>query len=156
MKRLAAFVSFLFISAVIFAQGLQTNISVHDPVMIRQDSTYYIFCTGPGVAMWSSKDRKEWKSEKPVFDKAPAWVASALPGFRGFFWAPDISYYQGKYYLYYAVSVFAKNTSCIGVAVNKTLHTDSPEYKWEDLGKVVQSVPGRDMWNAIDPNLIVD
>ena len=25
-----------------------------------------------------------------------------------------------------------------------------------DLGKVIQSVPGRDRWNAIDPNLLFD
>jgi arabinan endo-1,5-alpha-L-arabinosidase len=52
------------------------------------------------------------------------------------------------------VSQFGKNTSCIGVAVNKTLHPSSPDYAWTDLGKVVQSVPGRDLWNAIDPNMV--
>jgi arabinan endo-1,5-alpha-L-arabinosidase len=29
-------------------------------------------------------------------------------------------------------------------------------YQWIDHGKVVQSVPGRDLWNAIDPNLMLD
>jgi arabinan endo-1,5-alpha-L-arabinosidase len=38
--------------------------------------------------------------------------------------------------------------------VNKTLHPSSPDYAWTDLGKVVQSVPGRDLWNAIDPNMV--
>ena len=61
---------------------------------------------------------------------------------------------MGLYYLYYSVSAFGKNTSCIGVATNKTLHPSSPDYKWTDHGKVIQSVPGRDMWNAIDPNLV--
>lgn len=138
------------------AQPLQTNIPVHDPVMIKQDSVYYVFCTGFGITMWSSTNMKDWKPEKPVFNKAPQWAVDAIPGFRGHIWAPDISYHNGKYYLYYAVSAFGKNTSCIGVAVNKTLHTDSPDYKWEDMGKLIQSVPGRDMWNAIDPNLIID
>jgi len=41
--------------------------------------------------------------------------------------APDISLYKGQYYLYYSVSVFGKNTSCIGVATNKTLHPSSPD-----------------------------
>jgi arabinan endo-1,5-alpha-L-arabinosidase len=40
--------------------------------------------------------------------------------------------------------------------MNKTLHTESPDYKWIDMGCVIQSIPGRDNWNAIDPNLIVD
>jgi arabinan endo-1,5-alpha-L-arabinosidase len=134
----------------------QTNIPVHDPVMIKQDSVYYIFCTGMGIITWSSTNMKDWKREKSVFAKAPQWAVDAIPNFKGHIWAPDISFHNGKYYLYYSVSAFGKNTSCIGVAVNKTLHPASPDYKWEDLGKLIQSVPGRDMWNAIDPNLAFD
>lgn len=129
---------------------------VHDPVMIKQQNTYYLFCTGFGITVFSSNDMKNWKVEKPVFDKAPQWAVDAIPGFKGHIWAPDISYHDGQYYLYYAVSAFGKNTSCIGVATNKTLNSSSPDFKWIDHGKVVQSVPGRDMWNAIDPNLITD
>lgn len=130
---------------------------VHDPVMIREKNKYYLFCTGNGVSVFSSTDMKNWRREMPVFSKTPEWVTKALPNFRGnSMWAPDVSYHNGKYYLYYAVSAFGKNTSCIGVAVNKTLDSASKDFKWEDMGKVIQSVPGRDMWNAIDPNLIVD
>ena len=129
---------------------------VHDPVMIRQDSTFYIFCTGWGISAYSSNDMKHWRKMSPVFNKAPQWAVQAIPGFRGHIWAPDISYHNGQYYLYYAVSAFGKNTSAIGVATNKTLDTTSKDFKWIDHGKVVQSVPNRDMWNAIDPDLIVD
>ena len=130
--------------------------AVHDPVMIKQGNTYYLFSTGWGISFFSSKDLKNWKKEKPVFTSAPQWALKAIPGFKGHIWAPDISYHNGKYYLYYAVSAFGKNTSCIGLAINKTLDPSSPDYKWEDLGKVIQSVPGRDMWNAIDANQIDD
>jgi arabinan endo-1,5-alpha-L-arabinosidase len=136
---------------------IRTNISVHDPVMIKQDSLYYIFCTGNGVSMFSSKDMVHWKIEKPVFATAPQWARDSIRNFRGnSLWAPDISYSNGLYYLYYSVSAFGKNTSCIGVATNKTLHTDDPEYKWVDHGMVIQSIPGKTNWNAIDPNLAVD
>jgi arabinan endo-1,5-alpha-L-arabinosidase len=133
-----------------------TQIPVHDPVMIKQGDTYYLFCTGPGISVWSSLDMATWKKEKPVFDQAPAWAVEAVPGFKNHIWAPDISFHQGKYYLFYSVSAFGKNTSCIGLATNKTLNPEDPAYKWEDLGKIVQSVPGRDLWNAIDPNLVLD
>ena len=84
-------------------------------------------------------------------------MIKALPNYRGnSMWAPDISFHNGKYYLYYAVSAFGKNTSCIGLVVNKTLDISSPDYKWQDMGKVIQSVPGRDLWNAIDANLVID
>lgn len=133
------------------------RISVHDPVMIKQDSLYYIFCTGRGITVWSSADRLNWKREKPVFAASPAWVTQVVPKNRpGDFWAPDISYHNGRYYLFYAVSVFGKNTSAIGLATNKTLHTGSPDFKWEDHGEVIRSIPGQDHFNAIDPNLIRD
>lgn len=130
---------------------------VHDPVMIKQNDRYYVFCTGNGISVFSSKDMQNWRKEKPVFDKAPDWVIKSIPRYRGTsMWAPDISFHNGKYYLFYAVSVFGKNTSCIGLATNKTLDSASADFKWEDKGKIIQSVPGRDMWNAIDPNLIID
>ncbi len=58
--------------------------------------------------------------------------------------------------MYYSVSAFAKNTSAIGVATNTTLNPKDPAYKWIDHGIVIQSQPNRDMWNAIDPNLVFD
>jgi arabinan endo-1,5-alpha-L-arabinosidase len=146
----------LFLGVNVYAQDLRTNISVHDPVIIKQDSTYTIFCTGMGIAVWSSVDKIHWKPEQPVFSKAPQWAVDAIPGFKGHIWAPDISYHDGLYYLYYSVSAFGKNTSAIGVATNTTLHTNDAAYKWTDHGKVIQSVPGKTNWNAIDPNLITD
>jgi arabinan endo-1,5-alpha-L-arabinosidase len=134
----------------------QTLIPAHDPVMIRQGSRYYMFCTGRGITVWSSPDRQHWEKEPPVFSAPPAWATAAVPGFHGHIWAPNISCHNGLYYLYYAVSAFGKNTSCIGVATNKTLDHTAADFKWTDHGKVVQSVPGRDMWNAIDPNLAFD
>jgi arabinan endo-1,5-alpha-L-arabinosidase len=130
--------------------------NVHDPVMIKQDSVYYLFCTGMGINCLSSKDMKSWKKEKSVFDKSPDWAVSSIPGFKGHIWAPDIYYHKGDYYLYYSVSAFGKNTSCIGLVTNKTLHPNSPDFKWIDHGKIIQSFPNRDLWNAIDPNLILD
>ncbi len=130
---------------------------VHDPVMIKEKSKYYLFCTANGISVFSSTDMKNWRKEMPVFSKTPQWVAKALPNYKGnSMWAPDISYHNGKYYLYYAVSSFGKNTSCIGVAINKTLDSASKDFEWKDMGRLIQSVPGRDQWNAIDPNLIID
>ncbi|PTB94656.1 arabinan endo-1,5-alpha-L-arabinosidase [Marivirga lumbricoides] len=131
-----------------------SDIRVHDPVMAKHDGTYYLFCTGMGIDVFSSSDMKNWKREAPVFDKALEWTNNVVPDFSGHIWAPDIHFYEGKYYLYYSVSAFAKNTSAIGVATNTTLNPQSSDFKWEDQGIVVQSVPNRDLWNAIDPNII--
>lgn len=145
-----------FVGFAATAQPVQTNISVHDPVMIKQDSVYHLFCTGRGISHWSSTDLKNWKPEKPVFDSAPRWAVEAVPGFKNHIWAPDISYFDGLYYLYYSVSAFGKNTSCIGVATNSTLNPADTAYRWIDYGKLIQSIPNKTNWNAIDPNLIAD
>jgi arabinan endo-1,5-alpha-L-arabinosidase len=156
MKRfLLIILNGLFVFSV-NAQSLPESISVHDPVMIRQDSIYYIFCTGMGISVWSSTDMKNWKKRKPVFNKPPQWALDTIKDFKGHIWAPDISYYNGQYYLYYAVSAFGKNTSAIGVATNKTLDSASTDFGWIDHGRLIQSYPGKTNWNAIDPNFVTD
>ncbi|TYQ19005.1 UNVERIFIED_ORG: arabinan endo-1,5-alpha-L-arabinosidase [Zoogloea ramigera] len=132
------------------------EVSVHDPVMAKEGDTYYVFSTGPGITFYSSKDMKNWKPEGRVFAGQPTWAKRAAPTFDDHIWAPDIQHHNGKYYLYYSVSGFGKNTSGMGVTVNKTLDPRSPDYRWEDQGMVLQSVPVRDDWNAIDPNVIED
>lgn len=153
MKRIVYLASALLLMPLL---AFPQDIRVHDPVMIREGDTWYLFCTGMGISVYSSNDMKTWKREAPVFETPPSWALEAVPGYKGHTWAPDIAFHNGLYYLYYSVSAFGKNTSCIGVATNKTLDPGDPDFKWTDHGKVVQSVPGRDLWNAIDPNLAFD
>ena len=151
MKTLFTFFSFLVLNS-LFAQ----DIRVHDPVAIKQGDMYYLFCTGRGISVFSSPDLKNWDKEPQVFTEEPVWADDVAEDFNNHIWAPDITFHNGKYYLYYSVSAFAKNTSAIGLTINTTLDADDPNYKWEDQGIVIQSVPNRDLWNAIDPNLIFD
>jgi arabinan endo-1,5-alpha-L-arabinosidase len=132
------------------------DIRVHDPVMIQADGRYYLFATGRGIDVWVSTDLKSWERAPAVFASAPAWAADIVPGFRNHIWAPDITYHDGRYHLYYSVSRFGKNQSAIGHATNVTLDPSHPDFRWTDHGPVVRSIPGRDMWNAIDPNLVFD
>ena len=132
------------------------EVSVHDPVMAKEGDTWYVFSTGPGITFYSSKNMRDWTPEGRIFPDQPQWGKRVAPGFDGHVWAPDVHFHNGLYYLYYSVSAFGKNTSGIGVTVNKTLNPRSPDYRWEDQGMVLQSVPGRDDWNAIDPNVVED
>jgi arabinan endo-1,5-alpha-L-arabinosidase len=132
------------------------DIRVHDPVMAYCDGAYYLYATGRGIAVWKSTDLKEWQQLEAVFKTPPVWASQAVPTFRGHIWAPDIHYHEGLYYLYYSVSAFGKNTSCIGVATNVTLNPEDPRYQWVDKGKVIQSYPNVTAWNAIDPHIIED
>lgn len=130
---------------------------VHDPVMAKgENGRYYMFATGMGVGVMSSADMKEWKFEPSVLKEIPQWAMDTVRGYRGHTWAPDISYHKGLWHLYYSCSTFGKNGSAIGLAVNKTLDPQSPDFGWEDKGMVIASHRHKDNWNAIDPNLIVD
>ena len=129
---------------------------VHDPVMIRDGDAYYVFSTGPGVPMRRSQDMLDWKRIGRVFeDDVPAWAREEIPGAHDI-WAPDISYYNGRFHLYYSVSTFGSQRSCIGLATNTTLDFSSPDYRWIDHGKVIESFPSKVDFNAIDANLVLD
>jgi arabinan endo-1,5-alpha-L-arabinosidase len=138
------------------ARAQTTDVPIHDPVLIEADGAYYLFGTGRGIAVWTSDDLETWRQLDPVFDETPAWVREILPEFRNNIWAPDIYEHDGTYYLYYSVSAFGRNNSAIGVATSPTLDPGAPDFGWTDHGVVVQSVPGRDMWNAIDGHAIHD
>ena len=133
-----------------------SQVSVHDPVMAQEGAHYYLFSTGPGITFYSSTNLRDWRPEGRIFAGEPAWAKQAAPTFNDHIWAPDIAHHKGKYLLYYSVSGFGKNTSGIGVTSNTTLDPRAPGYKWVDQGMLLQSVPGRDDWNAIDPNIVED
>jgi arabinan endo-1,5-alpha-L-arabinosidase len=128
---------------------------VHDPVLAKEGNTYYLFSTGRGITLHTSKDRVIWLRQGRVFADPIPWTAAAIPGSTDHYWAPDISFFNGKWHLYYSVSTFGRNRSAIGLATNKTLDSKRPDYRWKDEGLVVESNPG-DNWNAIDPNLALD
>lgn len=163
MKRRVFFViSILFAAVSVFGQGHgyefdSSHPDVHDPVMAQgEDGRYYIFSTGFGVGVMSSADLKEWRREHPVFSKPPQWAIDNVWRYRGHTWAPDISFHNGLWHLYYSCSSFGKNSSAIGLAVNKTLDPQSPDFEWQDRGMVIASHRHKDNYNAIDPNIIID
>ncbi|MGD2034429.1 MAG: arabinan endo-1,5-alpha-L-arabinosidase [Bacteroidales bacterium] len=149
---------FLIIILSVFVNAYAQNkqIIMHDPVAIEANNKYYLFGTGLGLESAVSEDMENWTKSSPVFDSIPEWFKKEVPRFNGHIWAPDIVFQNGKYYLYYSVSSFGSNLSSIGVATNTTLDTKNEEYKWKDHGPIINSVPGRDNWNAIDPNIVFD
>lgn len=128
--------------------------NIHDPVMARDGDAYYVFSTGARIIMICSKDMIAWEFCGRVFARVPQWVMQTVPGV-GHLWAPDISYYNGRWQLYYAGSTFGSPRSVIGLATNTTLDPNSPDYAWVDEGLVIESTGAED-WNAIDPNFVVD
>jgi arabinan endo-1,5-alpha-L-arabinosidase len=128
--------------------------NVHDPCIIKCEDYYYIYSTGDKLVARRSKDLIDWQYIGSVFETIPSWGKTEIPGVSNI-WAPDIFCRDGTYYLYYSLSTFGSNRSCIGLATNEILDPNDPKYKWVDRGKVFESNTA-DNYNAIDPNIITD
>jgi arabinan endo-1,5-alpha-L-arabinosidase len=127
--------------------------AVHDPSMVRApDGTYLLYSTGDNIQIRTSKDRVAFTRAGSVWPDGAPWTEPFTnPADRAALWAPDISYHNGKFYLYYSASSFGSRNSAIFLATSTTGLSGS----WTDLGKVWQTKRDSD-YNAIDPNLIVD
>jgi len=135
---------------------LEGQTFIHDPSTIIKDGTnYFIFGTGPGIRTKSSPDLIHWRESDSVHRTPPTWTQQAVPGFRGSMWAPDIIRMNGKFYLYYSVSTFGKQTSAIGLATSPTLNPSATNYFWTDCGAVIESSTNT-AFNAIDPSVMLD
>ncbi|TDH26371.1 T9SS type A sorting domain-containing protein [Segetibacter sp. 3557_3] len=139
--------------------ALGGNVNSHDPsTLIKEGNTYWQFTTGDGIYAAYSNNLFSWTAgTKTVFPRNtwPAWINNYVPAFAGNFWAPDVIYMNGKYYIYYSCSTFGSSTSVIGVATCSTLDQNSPNYVWADEGMVVSSSASSNV-NAIDPHIFKD
>jgi arabinan endo-1,5-alpha-L-arabinosidase len=131
---------------------LTGNLGTHDPVVLEAAGKFFLFATGDNLAAKTSSDLLAWQAAPEPLPRAarPAWVAEQVPGVSNL-WAPDASYFGGRYHLYYSASTFGKNRSCIGHLTRASL----TEGSWTDEGSVICSATSDD-YNAIDPNVIVD
>ena len=133
----------------------------HDPTLIRQGEWYYAFTTpsAPGdgyLPMRRSRDLVHWELVGSVFPFPPQWIPETLGVVPDALWAPDISYRDGRFQLYYAASQWGTNNSAIGLATTPTLDPADPAYGWTDEGMVMRTTPGVDFFNAIDADVVTD
>ncbi|WBC08811.1 family 43 glycosylhydrolase [Micromonospora sp. WMMA1947] len=127
------------------------DIGVHDPTVVkRPDGTYLVAHTGDDIALKTSADRIAFRNAGTVFPGGAPWTTTYTGGARNL-WAPDLSYRNGRYHLYYSASTFGSNRSAIFLATSTTGAAGS----WTHEGLVVESRTTDD-FNAIDPNLTVD
>lgn len=89
-----------------------------DPSVIRVGDTYYAAGTssewGPAYPMYSSKNLVDWEYLGPVFKELPDWT-------MGSFWAPELFYRNGTYFVYYTARRKSDKQSFLGVASTKDL-----------------------------------
>ena len=131
------------------------------PEVVRYGDKYYSYNMSPGIGIKVSDDMKSWK----YIDQVTAYPQVTLPfswmldkvdidATTGI-WAPGVYKIGDLYYMYYCISSSGSQKSAIGVGVNITLDSSSPDFKWVDLGLVISS-DENDRYNCIDPNIIID
>ncbi|HKX32060.1 MAG TPA: family 43 glycosylhydrolase [Blastocatellia bacterium] len=117
------------------AYALQGVTGIHDPSsIIKHNGVYHVWGTGDQIYHLMSTDLINWSLGPTVFPAGqwPSWINTYVPGFGGFFWAPECIYLNGKYYLYYSCSTGGR-PSAIGLATSTDL------VNWTDQGMVVYS-----------------
>ncbi len=161
MNRLSAITSGFLISLTVLACGKSneaadgpetktyknplTTYSLPDPTIIKAgDGNFYLYATEDihNVPILKSSDLVNWSLIGTAFSN------ETRPTFEpnGGIWAPDINNINGKYVLYYAMSVWGGEWTCgIGAAVS-----DKPEGPFTDKGKLFRSNE-IGVQNSIDP-----
>lgn len=119
-----------------------------DPSVILVGDTYYACGTssewGPAYPVYSSKNLIDWQYVGPVFAELPEWT-------MGSFWAPELYFRNGTFFVYYTARRKSDKKSYIGVATTKDLKKGFQDHgviiEWtneaidafvvEDAGKLV-------------------
>ncbi|HEX8747551.1 MAG TPA: family 43 glycosylhydrolase [Pyrinomonadaceae bacterium] len=87
-----------------------------DPSVIRVGKDYYATATSgewaPEFPILHSRDMVNWEVVGAVFRKRPDWA-------QGNFWAPEISYDRGRYFVYYTARKRG-GPLCVAVASSET------------------------------------
>jgi arabinan endo-1,5-alpha-L-arabinosidase len=139
--------------------------SCADPDLIRGqeegDTSWYLYCTSDAlfederdaagelvihnVPMFTSDDLVSWSYAGDAFPTKPSWVAPT-----GGVWAPEISYRDGHYLLYFGASetTLPGGSSAIGVATS-----DSPTGPWTETGTPVVNPDPAGRWQ-FDPEVL--
>lgn len=144
--------------------------SVHDPSIVSDNGTYYIF--GSHLAVAKTTDLMNWsmissgvKNNNSVIPEVFTEMKEAFEWAQtGTFWAPDVvKLADGRYYMYYCNCEGTKPLGCIGIAA-----ADNIEGPYQNLGLILKSgmtdIPSEngDIYdatkypNAVDPCVFYD
>src|SRR5688500_10201130 len=143
MRHIILLIAFLFTSYTM-AQTLVLPGDFPDPSVTRSGDSYWATATtsnwAPVFPLLESTALFDWHLRGHVFTNLPAWADY-------YFWAPEISFENGKYYVYYSAHKRDGNL-CLAVA-----SADKPEGPYTDHGPLMcQEAGSSDAWPMRDKN----
>src|SRR3954469_9654109 len=102
---------FLVATSLLRAQVLVMPGDHPDPSVVKIGNEYWASATTsnwlPAFPLMKSADLIHWQQAGAIFDRKPEWADY-------YFWAPEISYDNGKIYVYYAAHKKGGNL-CVAV-----------------------------------------
>lgn len=116
-----------------------------DPCIVPYEGVYYMYCgTDNGYAVRSSTDLLNWGNYKEIFN------ATKVPGFTGIgdYWAPEVHYYQGGFYLFATYRSSTNNHRGCSI-----FYSPTPDGEFQEItnGHITPND-----WDAIDGTLYVN
>ncbi|MDE6398596.1 MAG: glycoside hydrolase family 43 protein, partial [Clostridiales bacterium] len=140
-------------------QAWGQDASVHDPSVFYDPVGKMYYAYGSHFAVARSSDLVKWTyvsdtdtaiygaPRTQVLTKAYAYVGGDINT-----WAPDVEYYNGKYYMYFSItSAFGSRKSVIG-----RVESTSPTGPFNQNEALLVQSGGNSGPNAIDPELFYD
>jgi beta-xylosidase len=128
MKKITLMMFLAVCSVAVQAQRLVMPGDHPDPSVIKIGDRYWASATtsnwGPAYPLLASKDLVNWNLEGHIFPKLPEWADY-------YFWAPEMTYDNGKVYVYYSAHKRDGNL-CVGIA-----SADKPEGPYRDHGPII-------------------
>jgi len=122
------------------------EINVADPFVYKHNNIYYLTGTttlpdGEGFAYYTSTDLITWEYKGELYRKPANHIGSFG------FWAPEVKYYKGKFYLTYSCYVKERDLMLTCLAVSEKPNGPFVDLytPWFDLG-----------YSAIDADIFVD
>lgn len=118
-----------------------------DPTIVRaKDGWFYAYGTEntwfEGIhrvtPIVKSMDLVNWEYVSDAFETKPSWKEGGI-------WAPDVTFYNESYYMFYSLSTWGDANPGIGLATSS-----NPLGPFEDQGKILDS-ESMDVGNSIDP-----
>src|SRR5882757_5198395 len=105
-----------------------------DPWVIQKDSIYYYMNTlGNHLAIWSTNKM----SQLSVAKSNTIWTPPVTGAYSKEIWAPELHYFQGKWYLYFAADDGNNDNHRIYVLENDA--ADPLSANWAFKGKIADS-----------------
>ncbi len=119
-----------------------------DPSIVRVGEDYYMvnssFTWFPAIPISHSRDLIHWEPLGHVLTDPAAAMLDGLDGGHGY-WAPDISYYQGRFYV---TATLRRNDDHPRPRAQIVTSAPAPEGPWDPPAVIEE--------NGIDPSLFVD